>query len=436
MRAAVVLVVVFLLGTGSAFALDPSEPSSAALNDDTGVNAADYTVLAWNDLGMHCYNRDFQDLAVLPPYNNLWAQVIRSGNPPEVITQGIRVTYSFPDNTYSVGKSNFWTYAKALFGVDLAPNIGLTGIGLSGEMEANTDHFIAEGIPLTEFSDSAPNTPDPYQLATVIVYDTDTNAELARTVTVAPVSTEMHCDNCHYDNGVEDIATGRVETNILTLHDEEHNGEDGDGDDDDAAAALTLDVPLMEQRPVLCANCHASNALNAPGKPGVPNLSKAIHSKHDEEVPNTTEGCYNCHPGPTTKCLRDVMSQEFGMGCVDCHGGMENVAKNPAPWLNEPRCDDCHDDGFYDQNQALYRNSTEHGGVYCAGCHDSPHAIAPSSEADDAIKFIDWQGHAGPLDTCTVCHTTAPIGAGSHGQIMVELDIEGYLPLLSKWLRR
>jgi len=29
-----------------------------------------YVVLGWNDLGMHCYNRDFQDLAVLPPYSN------------------------------------------------------------------------------------------------------------------------------------------------------------------------------------------------------------------------------------------------------------------------------------------------------------------------------------------------------------------------------
>ena len=31
----------------------------------------DYIVIGWNDLGMHCYNPDFQDLAVLPPYNTL-----------------------------------------------------------------------------------------------------------------------------------------------------------------------------------------------------------------------------------------------------------------------------------------------------------------------------------------------------------------------------
>ena len=44
-----------------------------------GVGLGQYILLGWNDLGMHCYNRDFQDLAVLPPYNTLWAQVIKRG---------------------------------------------------------------------------------------------------------------------------------------------------------------------------------------------------------------------------------------------------------------------------------------------------------------------------------------------------------------------
>ena len=418
------LVMMVLLGTDGANASDPVPAQFVAVEAaaDTAADAGDYVVLSWNDLGMHCYNQDFQDLAVLPPYNNLWAQVIRKGDPPEIITDGVTVEYSFPDNTYSVGKSNFWTYAKALFGVDLAPNIGLTGKGLSGEMDPKADHFVAEGIPLTEFSDSAPTTPYPYQLATVVVYDSATKSELTRVTTVAPVSTEMHCDNCHDDGGVEGISTGRVGTNILTLHDEEVGG--------DSALASALGTPLMDQRPVLCASCHSSNALGTTGEPGVPSLSKAMHEQHKGKVPNTTEGCYNCHPGPTTKCLRDVMSQEFGMGCVDCHGDMEKVSQNPNPWLNEPRCDTCHDDGRYDQNQALYRNSTEHGGVYCAGCHDSPHAIAPSGESNDAIKFIEWQGHAGPLDTCTVCHVSGPTAAGPHGMTIVPVEVRGYLPLM------
>ena len=64
-------------------------------------------------------------------------------------------------------------------------------------MDLDGDHFKVDGIPLTEFQDTAPTTPYPYQLATVIVRDAQTRAELARTITVAPVSTEMHCDTCH-----------------------------------------------------------------------------------------------------------------------------------------------------------------------------------------------------------------------------------------------
>jgi hypothetical protein len=380
-----------------------------------------YIVLSWNDLGMHCYNADFQDLAVLPPYNTLWAQVVKVGDPPEIITSDVTVTYEFPDNTYSVGKSNFWDYDEQLFGVDLPDNIGLTGKGLAGEMDLHDDHFIAEGIPLTEFTDSAPDTPEPYQLALVKVLDSF-GTELTRSTVVAPVSTEMHCDNCHSDGGVEDISTGRVETNILTLHDEENADE----------YPPDHDTPLMDRRPILCAECHESNALNAPGLPEyeIPSLSNAIHSQHEGEVPDSIDGCYQCHPGPQTKCLRDTMWQS-GMDCVDCHGGMDEVSKNPEPWLNEPRCDDCHDEGNHDQDQELYRMSKDHGGLYCAACHDSPHAIAPSAEPRDNIKFNELQRFPGTLQECTVCHATQPDLAGPHGLTEAHLSL-GFLPAISK----
>ena len=216
----------------------------------------------------------------------------------------------------------------------------------------------------------------------------------------------MNCDDCHYDGGIDDIATGRVETNILTLHDKEKLGDYPPGHEG----------PLMDRRPILCAECHASNALAAPGVSGIPNLSKAIHDKHQEEMPSTTEGCYKCHPGPETQCLRDVMSTEHQMGCEDCHGDMEAVKENPNPWLNEPRCDSaaCHGSG-YAQDQALYRMSKEHGDIYCAACHDSPHAIAPGREAKDGLKFVALQGFYDTLKACEVCHTTPPASDGPHG---------------------
>jgi hypothetical protein len=347
------------------------------------------------------------------------------------------VTYLFADNTYSVGKSDFWDdspyragqNAQLLFDLPqpLPDNIGLTGAGLAGEMELDGDHFIVEGIPLTEYRDSAPNTRYPYQLATVIAKDANTDEELARTITVAPVSTEMHCDSCHYDNGPgnEDFATGVVDQNILMQHDDENMDEYPAGHQG----------ALMGRRPVLCAECHASNALQAPGVAGVPNLSRAIHGKHAEEEdgpPDTLEGCYECHPGPETQCLRGVMATQYGLDCIDCHGTLAQVAQNPNPWLNEPRCDSsgCHG-STYQQDQPLYRMSKEHGGIYCEACHDSPHAIAPSGEPNDTIKFIAWQGHAGTLDTCTVCHASQPSGAGPHGfEPPSTEDWYLYLPLI------
>lgn len=381
-----------------------------------------YVVLSWNNLGMHCYNRDFKDLAVLPPFNTLWAQVIKVGDPPQIVTEGITVGYSFPDNTYSVAtpplldKSNFWDYADQLFGVELAPNVGLTGKGLAGQMDLTDDHFEANGIPLTEFRDQDATGEDsstwqryPFQLATVVVSDSVTGDELARSTVVAPVSTEMSCDTCHSDDGDATTRypitpTGGIETNILTLHDYLNLGK--------------YSVPLMDSRPVLCAKCHSSNALNAAGTPGVSSLSNAMHNHHKTlpDITPDTQGCLSCHPGPKTQCLRDTMSQNFALNCTTCHGQMDQVAVNTQPWIVEPRCDNanCHGAG-YAMDQQLYRASKGHGQMYCAGCHDSPHVIAPSREPNDAIKFIALQGHAGTLSKCTVCHSTPPTNPFVHG---------------------
>ncbi|MBI5115502.1 hypothetical protein HZA56_03450 [Candidatus Poribacteria bacterium] len=376
--------------------------------ETSAVNRA-YKVLAWNDLGMHCYNADFRELGVLPPYNNLWAQVVRVGNPPQIVTSGIIVKYQIVRNTSSVTKTNFWTYAQSLFNLaePLPPDIGLTGKGLSGTMDLAGDHFVAEGIPVTEYRDGA-TRPDPYQLAYVSVWNATTMQLLAHNLAVVPVSSEMHCDTCHNDVGDATTAypikpTGKVETNILTLHDYLNQGK--------------YQPSLMNSRPVLCANCHASNALGMPGAVGVSNLSHAMHNHHQNlpDITPDTEGCYNCHPGPVTKCLRCVMTQKYGFNCTTCHGDMALVAGNPDPWLHEPRCDAAHcHGGQVALNQPLYRKSTGHNGIYCAGCHDSPHAIAPSRERKDAYKFMILQGEPGTLEKCTVCHATEPAGDFRH----------------------
>ena len=169
-----------------------SKAQAGATNELTDPG---YVVLAWNDLGMHCYNANFRYLSILPPANTIWAQVVKLGNPPEIVTTGITVTYAIEDNTYSVGKSNFWDYAAHL-GWSVTPNVGIAGFGLSGAMQLDGDHFVAEFIPLTEYTDSAyqanPSnpTPNPYQLGIVTVWDVATGKKLAETQPTVPVFIE------------------------------------------------------------------------------------------------------------------------------------------------------------------------------------------------------------------------------------------------------
>jgi hypothetical protein len=381
-----------------------------------------YAIVCWNNLGMHCYNRGYSDLAVLPPYNTLWAQVIKVGDPPQIVTDGIRVEYYFPGNTYSAGnphkpdKTNFWDFAAQLFDVNLPVNVGLAGKGLRGQMDLSGDHFVAEGIPLTEYPDSAakrnkdPETwkRSPFQMAVITVTSTNSNKKLATIKVVAPVSSELNCSNCHTDDGDATTRypitpTGSVFQNILSIHDYLNPGK--------------YDTNLMDSRPVLCAKCHADNAIGKPGLDGVSNLSNAMHRRHKDlmDITPDTNGCYKCHPGPQTKCLRDTMTQRFAFNCLTCHGDMNNVSQNPSPWLNEPKCSNssCHGEG-YALTTDLYRESKGHGQIYCAGCHDSPHAIATSRERNDTAKFITLQKYAGTLTKCTVCHSTQPTDAFVH----------------------
>lgn len=358
------------------------------------AGTGEYTVIAWNDLGMHCMDPSFEDFSILPPYNTLWAQVVRRGEEPDIIASNdVTVEYRILGNTQSDNKTNFWDYAQQLFNLPepLPANVGLKGFGLSGEMEAQTDHYAAEGIPLTEYLDSNTTTPYPYQVAEVVVKD-NSGTILASTQTVAPVSTELHCEYCHDANGEGNptINTGVVKQNILTLHDQNEG------------------TTLMNERPVLCADCHASNALGLAGEAGVPNLSSAIHSKHAQIDDGTMEGtCYACHPGPQTQCLRDVMYSE-GETCQSCHGNMSDVADPTRdPWFSEPRCESCHENHGENPN-TLYRFSTGHEGIYCQACHGSQHAVYPTVNENDNIQSILLQGHSGTIDTCTVCHTNNP----------------------------
>lgn len=183
----------------------------------------------------------------------------------------------------------------------------------------------------------------------------------------------------------------------------------------DSCSRLLLRI--LASGPVLCASCHADPALGTQGVPGVKSLSHAMHGSHADRMQRVVSlglgnVCYACHPGFQTNCQRDVHFSN-GIFCAACHGDMAAVA-NPArtPWVNEPTCRSCHQarqpEFDFEEPGRLFKDSRGHGNVHCAACHGSPHAVGPAVTPPDNQQAIELQGYAGPISSCTVCHTTPP----------------------------
>jgi len=354
--------------------------------------SSEYVVFAWNDLGMHCLNSTYDYAVILPPYNTVWAQVVRRGNPPAIVTQGLQVDYRIINNTFSYGKHSFgqfWDNMQALFGVTLPHDKGLNledptvNNGLSGTMLAKGDHFQVNGIPVTPVEDGG--VWNPFQVAEVSVRDAATGQLLAQTRATVPTSDEIHCDGCH----------GTEVAPILTAHDN------------------LSGTSLQSQTPVLCASCHPSPALGSAGQPGRKYLSQAIHSFHGSLTTNQP-ACYDCHPGLSLRCNRSLRHTSPDGSCTTCHGTLAQVGSSIAagrvPWVNEPACSSCHGGTTIpelDTGTTLYRNAKGHGGMSCAACHGSPHAMVPSQVASDNYQAITYQGKAVTIGSCAACHNSS-----------------------------
>jgi PKD repeat protein len=474
----------------------------------TTTHAASATILGWNNLGMHCMDSDYSVFTVLPPYNTLEGQLIVGG---KLVTNGAGYTVTYQAvrdpsgsiNTTSIGKGNFYTYTPFLYGA-FPPDLGLAGWSMPGP--SNTPQaslfqtlnqpvagvftpvnwWHAEGVPLTPYDDAG--NKNTYPLMRMIAWNS-ANQPIATNDVVLPISDEMDCRACHA-SGTQTAAqpaAGWVwdglperdyRLNILRLHDERQFALYPAV----YAAALAANNynpaglyrrVTAEGKPVLCALCHASEALGTAGYPGVPPLTTSVHSHHApvmDPVSNMTldntanrAACYRCHPGSTTRCLRGAMGSAIAadgsmeMQCQSCHGNLSAVGSSSrVGWIMEPNCQGCHSGTatsnsgqirytsvFTDTNGtvrvpanqtfattpntpptgppsfnlSLYRFSVGHGGLQCSACHGSTHAEFPSSHPNDNLRNIGLQGHAGMMSECTVCHTNSPstISGGPHG---------------------
>ncbi len=454
---------------------------------------AGWKVIAWNDLGMHCMDSDYSVFSILPPFNVLHVQVIDGTGKLVKTAAGVKVTYqALRDptgsiNTTSRGKTDFWDYVKVLYGVSPGVDRGIAGFAMPGpsnipretKFDAPLHLFQAPGIPLTPYDDHFHKRP--YPLVKVTVLDSR-NQPLGSAGAVLPVSDEMDCSLCHASGAgpaaqpaggwVHDPDSGRdYRLNILKLHDQRRGGSAF------YRSALAkagyrskglYDTVTTGKTPVLCARCHASNALPGTGMAGIKPLTAAIHGRHAlvkdpltgrlMDASNNRTACYRCHPGSETRCLRGAMGSSVSpdgtraMQCQDCHGKMSDVGSQARQgWLDEPACQECHtgtathnngrirytsvftapgkrrvavdstfatNPGVPSGKYSLYRFSKGHGGLQCEACHGATHAVYPTSHPNDNILARGHQGHEGFLVECDSCHGgTSPHTAfgGPHG---------------------
>jgi cytochrome bd-type quinol oxidase subunit 1 len=408
-----------------------------------------YVLIAWNSLGMHSISDADGTFSLMPPANDLFAQLIKRGPIPEVVTEGValsfRVEQGFEKPAAQVG---FWKDLPALFGRSLPDNIGLSGQGLSGVMQRKQGgrSFVAEKVPVVPYP--AQGGYQPYPSFTIEARDKTTNTLLAATRMVAPVATEMGCKTCHgggWRRGNTGISTAAAQ-DILTMHDRFHKTK--------------LAAQVKAGKPVLCQSCHPDPILNGPGKAGLLNLSASIHGFHANFLGGRgAEACALCHPSSpqgATRFLRGI-HHEAGLDCTTCHGALEDhalallLAEKQAgkpgaqrlmqhltpqgatplagiqprtPWLQQPDCLTCHvnfgppetDSAFNVWTtgaDALYRNRHDDAGsIHCAGCHGSPHAEYPATNPyereRDNFAPRQYQSNPYPLGAnrnCKLCHT-------------------------------
>lgn len=153
------------------------------------------------------------------------------------------------------------------------------------------------------------------------------------------------------------------------------------------AASHDLRAPPVEPAPLApaptnasspCATCHAEIAREWDASQHHRAASDPSYVASLTREPKALPFCRKCHaPSADPAFATPAPAREHGIGCVDCHAGMDRAHATPsaAPAPASARaCACCHEFGFPAGTSMMQKTETEHqasayADVSCASCH-------------------------------------------------------------------
>ncbi len=412
---------------------------------------AQYVLLAWSDKGMHGITANDRYWSFQPPDSSIYAQLILRGETPEIVTEGVTIAYTVEkDHATPASQVEFWRFSNALTGSTIPADTGLSGNTLDGQMQFddNLMAYNAEHLPVVPYKNDG--SFNPYPLFRLEARAEDTGELLAQTTLVAPVSTEMGCNNCHGNARQIDNRAGisdHTAKSILAVH--------------DRISKTDLLASARQGQPLLCQACHPGNLPNVENNTEHLSLSAAMHGFHANYLGDLgDDACGACHPSSpngTTHGFRGI-HREIELTCTSCHLSLQDHALSLlaaekqagktlraqvlmkhltsesvdthdriAPriaWTHQPDCLNCHVDfeppetdqveynTWTENADQLYSRRTDDTGLMCMACHGATHAIYPAKnpygEDLDNLQPLQYQGTPYPIGSdgeCRVCHT-------------------------------
>ena len=173
--------------------------------------AAGWTLVGWNDLGMHCMDDDYSVFSILPPYNIDPRAAHRPDGRPRARRRGHHASPTRPSpirparsTPTSSGKTNFWELRRRISSASRSrPTRGSPASTCRAQanapqamrFDADRAWWSAEGIPITPIDDAGQQQPLPADAPRGARRGRATL--LATTDVVLPVSTRWTAARCH-----------------------------------------------------------------------------------------------------------------------------------------------------------------------------------------------------------------------------------------------